>query len=76
VPRFDVWVPRANGALFKFVALLPRGVREAIGRLMKIDKLMTEVDHGARHAYEERVAASRAEEAGEATSSPAEREAA
>ena len=56
VPRFDVWVPRANGAMFKFVGLLPRGLREAIGRLMKIDKLMTEVDHGARHAYEERVA--------------------
>jgi NAD(P)-dependent dehydrogenase (short-subunit alcohol dehydrogenase family) len=55
-PRFDVWVPKANGALFKLVGLLPRGVREAIGRLMKIDKLMTEVDHGARHAYEERAA--------------------
>lgn len=56
VPRFDVWVPRANGALFKIVALLPRGAREALGRLMKVDKLMTEVDHGARHAYEERAA--------------------
>ncbi len=56
VPRFDVWVPRANGVLFKFVALLPRGVREGIGRLMKIDKLMTEVDHGARRAYEDRAA--------------------
>jgi NAD(P)-dependent dehydrogenase (short-subunit alcohol dehydrogenase family) len=56
VPRFDVWVPRANGALFKFVALLPRGVREGIGRLMKVDKLMTEVDHGARRAYEDRAA--------------------
>jgi NAD(P)-dependent dehydrogenase (short-subunit alcohol dehydrogenase family) len=55
-PRFDVWVPRANGALFKLVALLPRGVREAIGRLMKIDKLMTEVDHAARHDYEDRAA--------------------
>jgi NAD(P)-dependent dehydrogenase (short-subunit alcohol dehydrogenase family) len=58
VPRFDVWVPRANGALFKIVALLPRGVREAIGRLMKVDKLMTEVDHGARRGYEERAARS------------------
>ena len=62
VPRFDVWVPRANGALFKVVAMLPRGVREAIGRLMKVDKLMTEVDHGARRAYEERAASSRAED--------------
>ena len=56
VPRFDVWVPRANGALFKVVALLPRGAREALGRVMKVDKLMTEVDHGARRAYEERAA--------------------
>jgi NADP-dependent 3-hydroxy acid dehydrogenase YdfG len=55
VPRFDVWVPRVNGGLFKFVALLPRGAREALGRFMKVDKLMTEVDHSARHAYEERV---------------------
>ncbi len=56
VPRFDVWVPRANGALFKIVALLPRPWREALGRLMKVDKLMTEVDQGARRAYEERAA--------------------
>jgi NADP-dependent 3-hydroxy acid dehydrogenase YdfG len=55
VPRFDVWVPRVNGGLFKVVALLPRGAREALGRFMKVDKLMTEVDHVARNAYEERV---------------------
>jgi NAD(P)-dependent dehydrogenase (short-subunit alcohol dehydrogenase family) len=55
VPRFDVWVPKANGALFKIVALLPRGAREALGRFMRVDRLMTEVDHGARRAYEERV---------------------
>ncbi|HEY1285549.1 MAG TPA: SDR family oxidoreductase [Solirubrobacterales bacterium] len=58
VPRFDVWIPRENGAFFKLVSLLPRRTREAIGRLMKLDKLMTEVDHGARHAYEERAAGS------------------
>jgi NAD(P)-dependent dehydrogenase (short-subunit alcohol dehydrogenase family) len=56
VPRFDVWVPRANGALFKLVALLPRGAREAIGRFMGVDKLMTEADRDARRAYEERAA--------------------
>ena len=33
---------------------------------MKVDKLMTEVDHGARRDYEERAAASRAEERSEA----------
>jgi NAD(P)-dependent dehydrogenase (short-subunit alcohol dehydrogenase family) len=54
VPRFDVWVPRENGAFFKVVSLLPRPAREALGRFMKVDKLMTEVDHGARKAYEER----------------------
>jgi NAD(P)-dependent dehydrogenase (short-subunit alcohol dehydrogenase family) len=58
VPRFDVFVPRANGALYRFLVLLPRGAREALGRLMKVDKLMLEVDHGARAAYEERAAAS------------------
>jgi NAD(P)-dependent dehydrogenase (short-subunit alcohol dehydrogenase family) len=74
VPRFDVWVPRENGVFFKIVALLPRGAREALGRLMKVDKLMTEVDHGARHAYEERAAAS--EPGLEAEQPSAEREAA
>lgn len=58
VPRFDVFVPRANGALLKLLSLLPRGAREAIGRAMKVDKLMLEVDHGARRAYEDRVASS------------------
>jgi NAD(P)-dependent dehydrogenase (short-subunit alcohol dehydrogenase family) len=67
VPRFDVFVPRANGALFKVVGLLPRNFREGLGRLMKMDRLMTEVDHGARRNYEERAASSKAE--GEVTES-------
>ncbi len=76
-PRFDVWVPRANGVLFKVVANLPRSMREGLGRLMKVDKLMTEVDHGARHAYETRAAASKSGEGAEASEQPsAEREAA
>jgi NAD(P)-dependent dehydrogenase (short-subunit alcohol dehydrogenase family) len=56
VPRFDVFVPRANGALYKILSLIPRGPREGLGRLMKVDRLMTDVDHGARRAYEERAA--------------------
>ncbi len=71
VPRFDVFVPRANGALIKVSALMPRGLREAIGRLMKMDKLMTEVDHGARNSYEERAAASRPSAEGPSTEAPA-----
>lgn len=61
VPRFDVFVPRSNGGLYKFMQMLPRTWREAIGRAMKVDKLMLEVDHGARRAYEERAAASKGE---------------
>lgn len=56
VPRFDVFVPRANGALLKTGSMLPRAAREWVGRAMGTDKLMTEVDHGARRAYEERAA--------------------
>jgi len=79
VPRFDVWVPRENGLMFRLVVLLPRNLREWLGRLMKVDKLMTEVDHGARRAYEER--ASREDIAGggkdaSGDEQPAEREAA
>jgi NAD(P)-dependent dehydrogenase (short-subunit alcohol dehydrogenase family) len=78
VPRFDVFVPRANGGLYKFMNLLPRKAREAMGRAMGVDKLMFEVDHGARRAYEERAAASEpnAEETPTATPSAAERDAA
>jgi NAD(P)-dependent dehydrogenase (short-subunit alcohol dehydrogenase family) len=69
VPRFDVFVPRANGGLYKFMNLLPRSWREAMGRAMGVDKLMFEVDHAARRAYEERAAASKSSE-GEAAESP------
>ncbi len=79
VPRFDVFVPRANGAMYRFLTLLPRGAREGLGRLMKVDKLMLEVDHGARRAYEERAAASEpsaGEAAATAAPEPAQRDAA
>ncbi|HEX4308220.1 MAG TPA: SDR family oxidoreductase [Solirubrobacterales bacterium] len=56
VPRFDVFVPKANGALFRGAALMPRSAAEWVGRRMGTDKLMTEVDHAARAAYEERAA--------------------
>jgi NAD(P)-dependent dehydrogenase (short-subunit alcohol dehydrogenase family) len=56
--RFDVYVPRSNAAMTRFAALMPRRMAEAVGRLMGTHKLMYEVDHGARRAYEERAAAS------------------
>jgi short-subunit dehydrogenase len=76
-PRFDVFVPRYNSAMTRIGFLMPRRWREALARLMKADKLMLEVDHGKRHAYEERAAASASSaSAGEAASPAAEREAA
>jgi NAD(P)-dependent dehydrogenase (short-subunit alcohol dehydrogenase family) len=71
VPRFDVFVPRANGAIYKLLGPLPRSWREAIGRAMKVDKLMLEVDHGARRAYEERAAASEPKQKDAAAEAPA-----
>ncbi len=68
--RFDVFVPRSNAAMTRFAALMPRRVVEAVGRMMGSHRLMFEVDHGARHAYEERAAASEAS-AGEAAAEPA-----
>jgi NAD(P)-dependent dehydrogenase (short-subunit alcohol dehydrogenase family) len=61
VPRFDVFVPRANGVMFKVISMLPRPAREWIGRAMGVDKLMIDVDHGARRGYEERAAQSKSE---------------
>ena len=56
--RFDVFVPRHNYALTVLGAVLPRRAAAALGRLMGADKLMFEVDHGARQAYEARAAKS------------------
>jgi NADP-dependent 3-hydroxy acid dehydrogenase YdfG len=70
-PRFDVFVPRANGALFKATSMLPRRAREWVGRAIGIDKLMIEADHGARRGYEERAARSRSGESGNDQSEPA-----
>ena len=60
-------MPKANGALLRAAALMPRSAAEAVSRAMGTDKLMTQVDHGARAAYEERVTKSGGEAAAEAT---------
>jgi NAD(P)-dependent dehydrogenase (short-subunit alcohol dehydrogenase family) len=56
VPRFDVFVPRSNGALMQLTSILPRRVREAIGRAIKADQALLKTDRSARAAYEERAA--------------------
>ncbi len=72
-PRFDVFVPKANGALLRAASLMPRAAAEWVGRTMGTDKLMTEVDHGARAAYEERAARSKGAPASEAQGKQAEK---
>ncbi|HEY0280974.1 MAG TPA: SDR family oxidoreductase [Solirubrobacterales bacterium] len=66
VPRFDVYVPKSNGALLRGAYLMPRAAAEWVGRTMGTDKLMTQVDSGARAAYEDRVTHSGGDHASEA----------
>jgi short-subunit dehydrogenase len=54
-PRPDVFVPRAVGAINKFLTILPRSAREGIARFLDADKVMVEADMAGRAAYEERV---------------------
>jgi NAD(P)-dependent dehydrogenase (short-subunit alcohol dehydrogenase family) len=69
-PRFDVFVPRVVGGITKFMGMLPRSAREAIGRMLEADKVMAEADMSGRAAYEQRVA--RSEPTPLETGSPAE----
>jgi NAD(P)-dependent dehydrogenase (short-subunit alcohol dehydrogenase family) len=57
-PRFDVFIPRSNGALIDITMPLPRSWREGIARLLKADKSLLEADRSARARYEARAAAS------------------
>ena len=57
-PRFDVFVPRSIGPTWTLTNLLPRRVRDAFGRALKIDEVLTQPDQAARAAYEARAAAS------------------
>ena len=57
-PHFDVFVPKSIGPTWALMNLVPRRVRDAVGRALKIDRALLERDRGARAAYEERAAAS------------------
>jgi short-subunit dehydrogenase len=54
-PRFEVHVPAAAGRMHALSRLLPRGARESLMRALRTDRVLTEIDHGSRRAYEERV---------------------
>jgi NAD(P)-dependent dehydrogenase (short-subunit alcohol dehydrogenase family) len=57
-PRFDVFVPRSNGALVRLGVPLPRRLRDAFERALRIDQPLLKADRAARAEYEARAAAS------------------
>jgi NADP-dependent 3-hydroxy acid dehydrogenase YdfG len=63
--RFDVFVPKSLGPLFRSQALVPRKWMEAIARALKGDQVLMTPDHGARAAYEARMASTVARDAGD-----------
>jgi NAD(P)-dependent dehydrogenase (short-subunit alcohol dehydrogenase family) len=71
-PKFDVYVPKSVGRISAVMNMLPRAGREAIGRALDADKVMTQADMSGRAAYEQRVA--RSEPTPLETAEPAERE--
>lgn len=52
--RFEVWVPRSQGATAKLGTLLPRRAREAILRAVGVTKIAGETDAAARRDYHRR----------------------
>ncbi|MDQ6606832.1 MAG: SDR family oxidoreductase [Actinomycetota bacterium] len=75
--RFDVYVPKSVGAVFRMQSLLPRRANEAVARFLKGDQVLANPDHTARAAYEARmvetiaVAESETETASEPEKQPA-----
>jgi NADP-dependent 3-hydroxy acid dehydrogenase YdfG len=57
-PRFDVYVPRALGPIYRVAAALPRGGRDAASRLFGADRVLAGADRAARRGYELRAARS------------------
>ncbi len=55
-PAFDVFVPKSVGTIHKVTSVLPRGGREAIGRALKADRVLLEIDTSRRRGYELRAA--------------------
>src|SRR5947209_18326205 len=57
-PRVDVWVPRSLGPTQRITSLLPRRLREAAMRALRVDRVTWDADRSRRSAYEARAAAS------------------
>jgi NADP-dependent 3-hydroxy acid dehydrogenase YdfG len=55
--RYEVFVPKSTKTLFRLKAIVPSRIMEAIARFLKGDQVLANPDHGARAAYEARMAA-------------------
>jgi short-subunit dehydrogenase len=53
-PRFDVYVPRWVDPVNRLLSVVPRAVREASGRFLKADRLLSATDFSERRRYETR----------------------
>ena len=53
--RFDVYVPKSVGPIFRAQALFPRRFNEAVVRFLKADRVLANPDHVSRAAYEARM---------------------
>ncbi|GIJ37247.1 SDR family oxidoreductase [Micromonospora andamanensis] len=56
-PRYHVYVPGWTNPVTRILGLLPQGLRDAAGRLLKADQLLKTTDAAARVRYEERARA-------------------
>ena len=51
--RFEVWVPRSQGASAKLAAILPRAVRELLYRALGVTRIAGDTDQERRRAIAE-----------------------
>jgi len=56
LPKRDVYVPRETGAIHKATYVLPQRAQMAVAKALKSDKILQNIDHAQRAAYEERAA--------------------
>jgi NADP-dependent 3-hydroxy acid dehydrogenase YdfG len=57
--RYEVWVPKESQYIATVMNTVPRRGREAIGRAIGVDKILSQPDKQTRAAYEDRASHSR-----------------
>jgi NADP-dependent 3-hydroxy acid dehydrogenase YdfG len=57
-PAFETWVPRHAKAIYYGATLMPRRVKDALGRVLGTDDVLAGADEEARSTYEQRAARS------------------